>query len=199
MKTFDNNINSIKDAKELLITIDMINGFVKEGNLAAPSIKRIIPRQQEILKEAVEDNKTGIIFIRDSHQKDSVELKRYAEHCLAGSWESEVIDELKDFTIYSLSFFKNNTNLTYVLQDTLSLFKNLEKVKLMGCLSDICVLHGALGLRNYFDEVNRDVDVMVYEDAIDTFDAPNHQADLINQESLRFMENNGVKVIKKVK
>ena len=97
MKTNTNDIERLKRVRELLITIDMINGFVKEGSLAAPSIMRVVPRQIELLKEAEKDDKTGIVFIRDSHPINAVEFKTYGAHCIKGSKETEVIDELKKF------------------------------------------------------------------------------------------------------
>ena len=197
MKTFNNNFAGVKDAKELLITIDMVNGFVKEGTLAAPNIMDVVPRQVELLQEAVNDDKTGLIFIRDCHRKDSVELKRYAPHCIEGTSETEVIDELKNYVIYGLTFFKNSTNLTYTLQKSLLEFKNLERINLMGCLSEVCVLDGALGLRTYLDEMNKDVEVCVYPDAIDTYDAPGHDRKEINEKAIAFMEANGIKILRK--
>ena len=55
MKTINNDIERLTRVKELLITIDMINGFVKKGTLAAPSIMRVVPRQKELLDEAIND------------------------------------------------------------------------------------------------------------------------------------------------
>ena len=46
----NNDIEKLKRVRELLVTIDMVNGFVKEGSLAAPSIMRVVPRQVELLK-----------------------------------------------------------------------------------------------------------------------------------------------------
>ena len=76
------DIEKLMEARELLITIDMINGFVKEGRLAAPSIMRVVPRQIELLEEASKDDKTGIVFVRDSHPIDAVEFKTYGSHCI---------------------------------------------------------------------------------------------------------------------
>ena len=67
----------------------------------------------------------------------------------------------------------------------------------MGCLSEVCVENGAIGLRTFFDQINRDVEVCVHEDAIDTFDAPLHNADLRTKEALNKMEANGVKVLRR--
>ena len=46
-----NKIEYLKKIRELYIVIDMVNGFVKEGNLAAPSIERVVPTQYKILDE----------------------------------------------------------------------------------------------------------------------------------------------------
>ena len=67
----------------------------------------------------------------------------------------------------------------------------------MGCLSEVCVLNGAIGLRNFFDEYNRHIEVMVHPDAIDTFDSLDHPADLVTENALKQMQSNGIKVLSK--
>jgi nicotinamidase-related amidase len=71
---------------------------------------------------------------------------------------------------------------------------NLEKVAFVGCLSEVCVKNAAITARNYFDQVNRDVEVGVYEDAIDTFEAPGHNAEEVTVQALKDMAANGVKI-----
>ena len=199
MRVKENDIKYLKDAKELLINIDMVNGFVKKGVLAAPSIMRIVPRQIELLEEGLKREDTGIIFIRDSHSVDAEEFKTYPVHCVKGTYESELIDELKKFEPYALEYLKNSTNLVFVpkLQKDLLNLEKLEKIRLMGCLSEVCVLNGAIGLRNFFDEYNRHVEVMVHPDAIDTFDSLDHPADLVTENALKQMQSNGIKVLSK--
>ena len=133
MKTFNNDIEKLRKVRELLITVDMVNGFVKEGPLAAPSIMRIVPRQIELLEEASNDKNTGLIFIRDSHSEDATEFKTYPAHCIRGTYETEIIDELKKYEKYGVSYFKNSTNFMFapgIQQDLLKLY-NLEKVRLL--------------------------------------------------------------------
>ena len=199
MKTFNNDIEKLTRVKELLITIDMVNGFVKEGNLAAPSIMRVVPRQIELLDEAINNNETGMIFIRDSHPIDAVEFKTYGVHCIEGTKETEVIDELKKYERYALHYLKNSTNLMFALglQQDLIRFYNLERIRLMGCLSEVCVLNGAIGLKTFFDQINKDVCVAVHSDAIDTFNAPLHNADAVTEEALARMQANGIKILGK--
>ena len=177
----------------------MVNGFVREGALAAPSIMRIVPRQLELLEDAINNNDTGLIFIRDSHPVDAVEFKTYGVHCIEGSKETELIDELKEYEPYALEYLKNSTNLIFALglQQDLIRFYNLERIRLMGCLSEVCVENGAIGLRTFFDQVNRDVEVCVHADAIDTFNAPGHEADMVTEDAIKRMQANGIKILGK--
>ena len=201
MKTINNDIERLMRVRELLITIDMVNGFVKEGALAAPSIMRVVPRQIELFDDAIDDKNTGIVFIRDSHSAAAVEFRTYGKHCIEGTKETEVIDELKVFEPYALEYLKNSTNLIFALgmQQDLIRFYNLERIRLMGCLSEVCVENGAIGLRTFFDQINKDVEVCVHADAIDTFDAPGHDADMVNVDAIKRMQANGIKVLGKRK
>ena len=201
MKTINNDIEKLTRARELLITIDMVNGFVKEGALAAPSIMRVVPRQVELLEDAMDDKNTGMVFIRDSHPVDAVEFKTYGVHCIEGTKETEVIDELKAYEPYALEYLKNSTNLIFALglQQDLIRFYNLERIRIMGCLSEVCVENGAIGLRTFFDQINKDVEVCVHADAIDTFNAPGHDADIVTDDALARMQANGIKILGKRK
>ena len=194
-----NKIEYLKQLKELYIVIDMINGFVKEGKMAAPSVMRRVSTQYKILEDASKKYENGIVFVRDSHKIYSQEFKTYAEHCLENTWESEVIDELQKFVPGSIQYLKNNTNFIFapdVQQDLLAAEK-LKSIKVMGCLSDYCAKDAAIGLRCFLDQYNKDIEVCVYEDAIDTFDAPGHNADEINKISVDEMRSRGIKILRK--
>jgi nicotinamidase-related amidase len=72
--------------------------------------------------------------------------------------------------------------------------KQLRKVIVTGCCTDICVLNLAIPLINYFDEIDREVEVVVKEDAIETYDAPYHNRDEYNEMALKLMKQAGVRV-----
>lgn len=201
IKNNEIKIEQYKNIRELLINIDMINGFVKEGNLAAPSIMRVVPRQEELLIENEKNEYGANLFIRDEHNENAMEFKNYGKHCIRGTKEELVIPEFDTLYKNAIDIPKNNTNFMFA-PDVIKLFENLpnlKKVKLMGCLSEVCVKNGAIGARCYFDEVNRNVEVGVYEDAIDTFDAPGHNRDIVTKNALKDMEANGVKIYRKVR
>lgn len=196
MKILKNNLED-SNIEELVIVIDMVNGFVKEGTLASPSIMRVVPRQIEVLKEFINAPKKGIIFIRDCHTKDAVEFKTYPAHCIEGTTETEVIDELAEFV--SIEYKKNSTNFVFAdgFMSDISKLKSLKKVILMGCLSEVCVLNGAVSLKCLFNQDNRDIDVVVDASAIDTYDAEGHNSHNITCQALKEMESNGIKIFGK--
>lgn len=187
-----------KLVKELVINIDMINGFVKEGPLAAPSIMRIVPYQKVLLDKFSNDPDKEIIFIRDEHTDDAVEFNTFAPHCIKGSKESELIDELKPYEDNSLTFTKNSTNFMFApgFIKNLKLYTGLKKIYLTGCLSEICVKNGGITLRNYLDQENMNIEVYVVRDLIDTYDAPGHNNEEVTESAIKDMEANGIKVLK---
>ena len=67
----------------------------------------------------------------------------------------------------------------------------------MGCLAEICVENGAISLRTFFDQFNKNVEVCVYEDAIDTYNAPGHDREEVIKDALNKMEANGIKILRK--
>ena len=192
-------LNNRNEVENLVVVIDMVNGFVKEGALAAPSIQKIIPRIKEILEENEKDEKGLNVIVRDTHPKDAIEFKTFGAHCVEGTDEVELVDELKPFEEKAVDFPKNSTN--FMLADGVIPFLEncykLKRIAFVGCLSEVCVKNAAITARNYFDQVNRDVEVGVYADAIDTFNAPGHVAEEVTERALADMEANGVKVYRK--
>ena len=98
-----------------------------------------------------------------------------------------------------LNVRKNSTNFVFGtnFQEVINKLKKLKKVVLMGCLSEVCVKNGGITLKNYFDQNNRDIEVTVVEDAIDTYDAPGHDADEITRRAIEDMKANGIKVFER--
>lgn len=192
-------INNLKCYEEMLIIVDMINGFVKEGALHDKTIANVVPRQIELIKEAKLKGSL-IVFIKDTHTKDSTEHKRFGVyHCIKGSGEEEIIDELKPFENDGISFEKNSTSF-YVakgFEKMLDELTNLKRVDVVGCCSDICVINGTLPMMNYFDENNKDVQVYVHEDAIETYDSPSHNREEYTKAAKLLLEQQGAKLVKK--
>ena len=98
-----------EELQELLIVVDMINGFIKEGNMADSTINHITPKIIKLIEMFIEKGE-GVAFIRDAHKMDATEFKKFLIHCLEGTSESELIDELKPYEEYGLTYKKNSTS-----------------------------------------------------------------------------------------
>lgn len=188
----------ISEMNEAVFLIDMNVGFCEEGKLADPTIKQIVPNIIPIIRTTLEKGE-GLFVVNDCHTKDSVELKRYPEHCM-GDKESRTIKELAIYEEYaSRTFLKNSTCALFApgMMEMLMEMGELKRVVIVGCCTDICIQNFAIALRNFFDEMNMDVDIIVPKDAVETYDIPNvHERKPNNERAYTVMENTGIKLVK---
>lgn len=195
-------IKNLKVYKKCLIVVDMVNGFVKEGILHDKHIKGIIPRQEEIIEGYLNAGEL-VVFIKDTHTKDSVEFKRFGNtnHCLNKTSESELVSELKSYENMNnvVSIEKNSTSFMEApaFRNLVEEAQNIKEVDVVGCCTDICVANGTIGLANYYDEWNRDVDIRVNLDAIDTYHSDTHNRAKYSQAAQLLMEQQGIQLVKK--
>lgn len=188
----------LKEIRELLIIVDMVNGFVREGIMADSYIEHIIPEQIRLIKEFLKKEE-GIAFVKESHSEDSIEFKTFPKHCVKGTSEAELVDELKPFEKDALVYLKNSTSAMFAknfLRDIDEMI-NLRNVVITGCCTDICDLNLAIPLKNYFNEYNREVDIYVPVNAVETYDAPNHNRDEYNEMAFKLMNQSGIKLVRK--
>lgn len=188
----------IREMEEAVFLIDMNEGFCEEGNLADPTIKHIVPNIIPIIKAVLEKGE-GFFVVNDKHTKNSVELKRYAEHC-HNDKESRTIKELAIYEEYAdRIFYKNSTCALFApgMMEMLMEMVKLKRVVIVGCCTDICIQNFAIALRNFFDELNMDVEIIVPKNAVETFHIPSvHDRDENNKRAYTVMENTGIKLVK---
>lgn len=201
------NVKNLKMYKKVLIVVDMVNGFVREGALADKHIEGTINNQVALIKQYQEEGNL-VIFIKDTHTLDSVEHDRFGGevHCIKGTKEAELIDELKPFEgkENTISIEKNSTCFIWAenedgtkFVDVLEKLENVEEVEVVGCCTDICVANGVLPMMNYFDQKNKRVNVTLYEDAIDTFEISGaHERKQYEDAAYLLLKQQGAKVKK---
>lgn len=172
-----------------IFVVDMVNGFALNGNLYSKNIENIIEPIANFLEK---NNGSSITFLCDSHEQDDIEMNEYPLHCLKNTTESEVVNKL---TKYAKNIvYKNCTNSFFFINK--EELRNFEKIELVGCCTDICVLQLALTLRTYFNFLKINKDIIVYSDLVATFDNGNHNAEEFNDFALKLMKNAGIKVKK---
>ena len=193
-------IKNLEVYEGMLIVVDMVNGFVKEGALHDEEIAKIIPRQIELIKEARAKGYL-IAFVKDTHDKDAVEFRRFGntKHCVRGTKEAELVDELKPYEDEddTISIEKNSTSFMEApeFRELIAKANNIKRVEEVGCCTDICDFNGIMGLANYYDQWNRKVDIIVHEDAIATYseDVRSEYVDAAK----RLMKQQGIKLVNK--
>lgn len=185
----------LSEIREALFLIDMNNGFCEEGSLADPSIKKIVPNITEIIEEILKKGE-GFFVVNDAHTKESTELKRFPEHCKENSSESKTIKELAIYEEYAtMKFFKNSTCALFApgVIETFLKMRQLKRVRIVGCCTDICIMNFAIALRNFFDELNLDIEIIVPTYAVETYHTPLiHDREEKNKQALEWMENSGI-------
>ena len=193
-------MKNLEDVNSAIFVIDMNNGFCEEGALADPTIKRIVPNIRKIIMDGLK-RESALFFVNDKHTEDSVEIKRYAGHCITPR-EQKTIKELSIFEEYAdRVFYKNSTCALFApgMMVMLLQMKNLERIVITGCCTDICIMNFAVALRNFMDEWNVDVDIVVPINAVETFHIPNvHEREEANQFGYRVMESNGIRLVKEM-
>lgn len=195
-----NKVKNLEVYKGMLIVVDMVNGFVREGVLHDETISEIIPRQIELIKEAKARGDL-IVFIKDTHDEDAVEFKRFGgtKHCVRGTSEANLVDELLPFENDedTISIEKNSTSFMEApeFRNLINGLQNVGRVDVVGCCTDICDFNGTMGLANYFDQNNRNVDINVHTDAVATY-AQEARKNYVDAAYL-LMEQQGIQLVKK--
>lgn len=193
-------VKNLEVYKGMLIVVDMVNGFVREGVLHDKSIAEIIPRQIELIKEAKARGDL-IVFIKDTHDENAVEFKRFGgtKHCVRGTSEANLVDELIPFENDedTISIEKNSTSYMEApeFRQLIAGLSNLERVDVVGCCTDICDFNGTMGLANYLDQNNRNVEINVHTDAVATY-AQEARKNYVDAAYL-LMEQQGIQLVKK--
>lgn len=168
---------------DALIVVDVQNGFTKFGNLASPLCLEAIPR---VVEEILRARRRGdhLIYTADTHRPGDLEFEMFPEHCLEGSDEADIVDEVKPYLEGATVIRKrrysafHDSELGRVIADL-----GPKTVTVCGFCTDICVMHTVADLRN------RDIDVRVPAGAVATFDVPGHLAGEANRWALAHMRD----------
>lgn len=191
-------IKNLKLYERVLIVVDMVNGFVYNGPLHDIECSKIIPRQKEIIDDYL-DNGDLVVFIKDTHTKDSTEFSRMPIHCLENTDESELVPELKEYVGRDnvITINKNSTSFNEApeFRELITNLVNLKRVDEIGVCTDICDFNGIMGLANRLNQENRDVSIYVHEDAVATFNET-ERSKYVEAAKL-LMKQQGINIIRK--
>ncbi len=192
-------MKDLQGKQTALVIVDMINGFAREGALKSPRVEALIPNIAELLKTCHELNIKKLAFA-DCHTKASPEFDAYPAHCMIGTSEAEMVDELRKLGGYTL-IPKNSTNgfQEEAFQQWLEENKQINSFVITGDCTDICVQQFAITLKTWFNMQNKKVRIIVPVNTVDTYDLGLHNGDLMNVMALYNMMINGIEVVREAK
>ncbi len=188
------------DNKSVLFVIDMNNGFAKSGPLSSKRVEKLIPSIVEHI-EIFNSFNNPIIAFTDSHKKECLEFKSYPIHCLENSYESEIVDEIKQFN--DIMIIKKSSTNAFLEEETKKYIDSFvrdgyKNFVLCGCITEVCVKQFAQTLKAYLNVIDKDINVIVPINSVDTYDSPEHNADIINLFSFYEMNSCGIKIVKNI-
>ena len=186
--------------KKALYIVDMVNGFVREGVMHDEYIANTIEEQVSLIKKFKKENET-VALIKDNHEENCIEFNTFPKHCVIGTSEAELVDEIKEYENDCLVYCKNSTSAMFApnLVRDLEKMNNLKEVVVCGCCTDICILNFVVPLKNYFNQMDRDIKIFVVKNACETYNASNHNRDEYNEMAYKLMKQAGIEVVNDIK
>lgn len=191
-------LSSFESEKTMLVVVDIVNGFVREGAMASPRVEDIIPPAESLMRKC---DAAGIktAAFADCHNADCAEFASFPPHCIRGTSESELVDELKAVGGYTL-IEKNSTNgfheenFRKLLDDN----RSVNNFIVIGDCTDICVLQFCLALKTYFTAADRQCRIVIPANCAETYDAPNHNGDFMNIAAYKIMSTCGIEFVSEI-
>jgi nicotinamidase/pyrazinamidase len=167
----------------VLIVTDAQEGFTRLGNLASPECTAAIPRIRGLVEEELARG-TPVLFTKDSHVENDHEFRIFPPHCIVGTEEHHLVEELRDLEPDAAAVIQKHRYSAFFQTELEHILRELhpDEVHICGFCTDICVLHTTSDLRN------RDYDVVVRKDACETFSGPGHHHVEVNQWALVHMQ-----------
>jgi len=183
---------SINTDTTLVLVVDMIEGFCRRGALASKRCEAKILPIRDLLEKLPLAKK---VFIRDVHTKESAEFKSFPPHCDTRQ-ESTLVKELAH--IKGADLPKNSTNAFFSLIKKIPEIDKYNNIVIVGVCTDICIMQLGLTLKTYFNETDRPSNIMIFTECVDTFDSPTHDAELSNLFALKFLEQAGIQLFRRL-
>lgn len=186
-------LSRLVEDNAVLIVVDMINGFVREGKLASPNVLAINSHIADLAAACVK-NGIPVAALADCHSLSSPEFGAFPPHCLEGTEETELTDELKAVSGIT-RIEKNSTNgaLEPAFREWAREYGSGTYI-IVGCCTDLCIQQLALTLKTGFDRRNDTSRIIVPVRCVATYDLGNHDAGLTGTMALYNMLLNGVEL-----
>lgn len=193
-----------------LLSVDLVKGFCYEGPLASPRVAGIVANAVDLFQRAHALGVRHFLLAQDTHDPNSVEFGAFPPHCIAGTAESETIDELNQLPFASLFTVipkkSISSSIGTALEAWLENHPQVTTFIIVGDCTDLCVYQAAMHLRLRANALGQpDARIIVPADCVQTYDMPiataaqlgalPHDGDLLHRLFLYHMALNGIEIV----
>ena len=193
-----------------ILSVDLIQGFCTIGPLASPRVAGVVPNVARLFQRAYDLGVRHFLLTQDAHDQDAVEFGAFPAHCVAGTPESETVDELRALPFSDLFVIipkkSISSSIGTELVPWLDSHPAVNTFIVVGDCTDLCVYQAAMFLRLRANVLGlRDFRVIVPADSVQTYDmsvetalpigAMPHDGDFLHRIFLYSMALNGVEVV----
>lgn len=193
-----------------LLSVDLINGFAYEGNLASPRVRGIIPAAVDLMRRVHARGVRNLFLIQECHSEHAEEFKAYGPHGICGTREAEMVPEFAALE-FAADFQIVHKNSLHTVTDTkmerwLGEHPDVDTFIVIGDCTDLCVYDAAMDLKLRANQRDLARRVVVPETVVQTYDLPlahakrigalPHVGDLQHALFLYMMALNKIEVVK---
>lgn len=162
-----------------LIIVDMLNDFIDEkGALYCGEAAREIVAFIRQRLAAYRKNKDLVVYLQDSHDRNDKEFEKFPQHCVSGTWGSQIIQALAPMPGEKVVSKKRFSGFYGTELETILTQADIGAVEVVGVCTSICVMDTVGGL------ADRDYSVSVPKKGVADFDSEAHQFALKRMEKL---------------
>ncbi len=193
-----------------VLGVDLVQGFCRQGALSSPRVAPVVEPATRILTRAHELGVRRFLFPCDSHPQDSPEFASFPAHCVAGTAEAELVDEIRRLPFASafqvVPKRSVNSFVATDLEARLLAPPDLRTLVVMGDVTDLCLYQVAVNARFLANARDLPWQVVVPASAVATYDLPvdiaralgamPHDGDLLHLVFLYHLQLNGVRVVR---
>jgi nicotinamidase-related amidase len=196
-----------------VVAVDVVQGFCVAGPLAGPRVAAIVEPIERLFREAHAAGVRRFAVLRDSHDPAAPEFAQFGPHCIVGTAQSALVDELRELP-FAGSFFDVPKNAISVWAAGTRFSEwvgecersGVSTFVVVGDCTDLCVYQTAMQLKLRANAENRELTVVVPMDCVDTYDLQvesaqqagimPHDGDLLHAVFLYHLRLNGIRVVK---
>jgi nicotinamidase-related amidase len=198
--------------KTALLSVDLTNGFCNEGPLSSPRVGAIVNPNARLFLAAYEAGVRNFVVTHDAHEPDAFEFSAWPAHCVRGTPEAELVDELKALPFYDRLVVMEKNSISSSsntgLNDWLACHPEVNNFIVTGDCTDLCTYQLTMHLMLFAEARQIKRRVVVPADCVDTYDRSvetaqvegglPHPGALMHAIFLYHMTLNGIEVVKSI-